>query len=439
MSGNRYPGRSPKREGNKVKTSKSRYLIVGGCAAGMAAAHAIREHDRHGEITVLSEEAFEPYFRPMIPFVVSGEKQPAGMMLKGCGPYTGNGISVRTGSRVISVDPGAKAVILQDKTAMEYEKILFATGSSPFIPPEIKGTDSEGVFALRNLENAISMTQRAAQASHAVMLGGGLLNLKAAFALLKRGIKVTLVVYSPEVLSQLMDPEDAVIIRRGLENAGLEIRTGVSAESIMSDNSGVTGVHLSDGSQIACQMVCIGKGVRPNTGFLKGSGIRLDTGGIAADRYTRCNLPDSFAAGDVAVTHNPVSGTSVSTALWTNAVEMGRCAGLNMAGIKTAYAGTFGILNATQVADVPFVSMGEVHTKGKNVDVVYRRTENSLRKLVFNHEGTRLVGGVFVGNIAKAGLYRYIIREKMPIAGLVRQMISNALNYGHFMSARSFG
>lgn len=415
-----------------MKTSKNSYLVVGGCAAGMAAAHAIREHDRHGTVTVLSEETFEPYFRPMIPYVISGEKRPEEMTLQGCGPYTSKNISVRTSSRVVSVDPAAKSVRLQDKEVVEYEKILLATGSSPYIPPEIGGTDAEGVFALRSIQHSVSMTKRAAKTSHAVMLGGGLLNLKAAFALLKCDIKVTLVVYSPEVLSQLMEPEDAVLIRQALENAGLEIRTGVAAENIMSDETGVTGVELSDGSQLSCQMVCIGKGVRPNTGFLEGSGILVDRG-IAVDQYTRCNLPDTFAAGDVAVTYNPVSGQPVSTALWTNAVEMGRCAGLNMAGVTTAYAGTFGILNATQVADVPFVSMGEVHTKGKDLQVVYRHTDNTLRKLVFSKDGTQLVGAVFVGDIARAGLYRYVIRGKLPVADITQQIINNTLHYGHFI------
>ena len=260
---------------------------------------------------------------------------------------------------------------LENGERFGYDKIMFATGSRPFIPPEIQGVAAKGVFALRTLSDAQAMAERAAQTNHAVMLGGGLLNLKTAFALLERGLKVTLVVYSPEVLSQLMEPEDALLIRRALEQAGLTIRTGASAVAVISGDNGVTGVALDDGSELACQMVCIGKGVRPNVDYLEGSGIALEKG-IVADRYTAASLPDHFTAGDVAVTHDPVTGNPVSTALWTNAVEMGRCAGLNMAGHKTAYSGTFGILNATQVADMPFVSMGVVHTKGTDCLVLYR-------------------------------------------------------------------
>lgn len=415
-----------------MSRDRSQYVIVGGSAAGMAAAHAIREKDARGTITVFSAEADMPYFRPLIPFLVSGRKQPAEMALAGCGPYIGGNIEIRTGTHVSKLDADAGCVVLEDGSSHGYEAVLLATGSRPHIPPDIEGTDAEGVFALRTLEDARRMAARLDRTRHAVMLGGGLLNLKAAFALLERGVKVTLAVYSPEVLSQLMEPQDAALIRQALDDAGLSIITGVAATGIVADASGVTGVALNDGRELPCEMVCIGKGVRPNVEFLDGSGIRVE-GGIVADRYTAASLPGAFAAGDVAVTYEPVTGRPVMTALWTNAVEMGRCAGLNMAGHRTAYGGTFGILNATQVAECPFVSMGVVHTGNGPYEVHEKTTETASRKLVFNADGNRLVGAVFVGDITQAGLYRYIIREKMDVAPFKRQIIDHRLHYGHLL------
>jgi len=429
-----HPGNCCGQKGDNVTEEKSKYIIVGGSAAGMAAAHTIRLHDRKGSVTVLSEEPDTPYFRPMIPFLVSGKKCAEDMVLAGCGPYTGRDIFTRTGARVESVNTAEKMVSVQGNGGLAYEKILFATGSRPYIPPEIKGTDANGVFALRTLADARKMAKRVEMSDHAVMLGGGLLNLKAAFALLERGLKVTLVVYSPEVLSQLMEPEDAFLIRKALDRAELKIKTGCSATHIISDSTGVTGIVLDHGGEMPCQMVCIGKGVRPNIEFLYGSDVQID-GGIVADRYTGCNALDTFAAGDVAVTFEPVSGDRIMTALWTNAVEMGRCAGLNMAGIKTAYSGTFGILNATQVADEPFVSMGVVHTKDHDFEIYRHVTETTYRKVVFNQEGTRLIGAIFIGDITNAGLYRYVIREKMPVMNVKRYIIDHTLHYGHFITA----
>jgi NAD(P)H-nitrite reductase large subunit len=416
-----------------VTEEESKYVIVGGSAAGMAAAHTIRLHDRGGAVTVLSEEPDTPYFRPLIPFVVSGKKRAEDMALSGCGPYTGRNIFIRTGARVESVNTTEKTVTVQGSGDLAYEKILFATGSRPYIPPEIEGTHAKGVFALRTLVDARNMAERVETSDHAVMLGGGLLNLKAAFALLERGLKVTLVVYSPEVLSQLMEPEDAFLIRKALDRARLKIKTGSAATHIISDHTGVTGVALDSGDEMPCQMVCIGKGVRPNVEFLDGSQVRID-GGIVADRYTACNTPDTFTAGDVAVTFEPVSGDRIMTALWTNAVEMGRCAGQNMAGIKTAYSGTFGILNATQVADEPFVSMGAVHTTDHDFEIYRHAKDRTYRKVVFNPEGTRLIGAVFIGDITNAGLYRYVIREKMPVMHIKRYIIEHTLHYGHFVT-----
>jgi NAD(P)H-nitrite reductase large subunit len=398
----------------------------------MAAAQSIREQDPNGSITVLSEEPDMPYFRPLIPYMVTGKKSAGAMELSGNGPYIAGDIDVRTDSRVDSVNVDGRTVSINSREELSYDKLLFATGSRPYIPPEIDGTGAEGVFALRTLSDARAMADRAAVTDHAVMLGGGMVNLKAAFALLERGVKVTLVVYSPEVLSRLMEPEDASLIREALDRAGLKIKTGCSVLAILSGKSGVTGVALDDGSEISCRMVCIGKGVRPNVEFLSGSKVLTDEG-IVVDKYTACNIPDTFAAGDVAVTFDPITGERIVTGLWTNAVEMGRCAGFNMAGRKTAYSGTFGIMNATQVADEPFVSMGIVHTRNTDYEVHVCATGSTYRKVVFSPQGDRLVGVLFIGDISKAGMYRYLIREKMSIGHIKSLIINQKLHYGHFL------
>ena len=417
-----------------MAADKAAYLIIGGSAAGMSAAQVIRDQEPEGIVTVLSEEPDMPYFRPMIPYVVTGKKNAEGIGLQGNGPYTRAGINILTGARVDSVDIPRRTVHIKGKAPFSYDRILFATGSRPYIPPDIEGTDANGVFALRTLADARAMAQKAQSTDHAVMLGGGLLNLQAAFALLEIGVRVTLVVYSPEVLSQLMEPGDAGLVRKALDNAGLKIITGCSAKGILSKNNSVTGVSLDDGSELVCQMVCIGKGVRPNIEFLAGSGIETDRG-IVVDKYTACNQPQTFAAGDVAVTFEPVTGSRIMTALWTNAVEMGRCAGHNMTGRKTAYPGTFGIMNATQVAKMPFVSMGIVHTKDTDFEVHVLSTGSTYRKVVFSPDGERLAGVLFIGDITGAGMYRYMIREKMRISRIKSHILDQTLHYGHFLKS----
>jgi nitrite reductase (NADH) large subunit len=411
-----------------------RYVIIGGSAAGMAAAQAIRDHDPRGTIQVLSEEADAPYFRPMIPFIISRKKEADQIYLQGRGPYQARDIELRLKTRAARIDATGRRVITDQGEAITYDRLLIATGSRPHIPADIEGIVQEGVFALRTIEDARQAAQRARNTRHAVMLGGGLLNLKAAFALLERGIRVTLVVFSPEVLSQLMEPADAHLIRRALDRAGLRIITGCSARRILGNGNGVTAVALDNGQEMDCQMVCIGKGVRPNADWIGDGQIRVD-GGVVVDQFTRTDAAHVFAAGDVAVTFDPITGAPMVTGLWTNAVEMGRCAGANMADRATAYGGTFGILNATQVARMPFVSMGIVHTSGKDYEIHIQSSPIAYRKLVFSPQGNRLVGALFVGDIARAGLYRAVIQEGLQVGAIKKQVIAHRLHYGHLLCA----
>ncbi|MBU0490372.1 MAG: FAD-dependent oxidoreductase [Chloroflexi bacterium] len=410
----------------------TRYVIAGGSAAGLAAAQAIRELDPRGLITVLSAEAAAPYYRPLIPFIIDGQKTVADIALLGQGPYTAPGIDVRLNATVTAVDPAARTVTVNETETVAYDRLLIATGSRPHVPPTIKGTDTPGIYALRTLADARDIAGRVGSAQHAIMAGGGMLNLKTAFALLECGLDVTMVVTSPEVLSQVMEPDGAALIRDALEQAGLRILTGRNIAQVLGGPDGVRGVRLDTGEELPCEIVCIGKGVRPNVEFLAGSGIKVDQG-VVVNEYTACHVSGVYAAGDVAVTFDPITGQRMMTALWTNAVEMGRCAGRNMAGQPTAYAGTFGILNATQVAEVPFVSMGIVHTAGTNYETHVAHTADTYRKLVFSEDGDRLIGVVFVGDINHAGLYRHLIRERTPLNGLKAAVIAHRLHYGHLL------
>jgi NAD(P)H-nitrite reductase large subunit len=411
----------------------TRYVIIGGSAAGMSAAQAIRKTDPRGAVTVLSAETDAPYFRPLIPYLISGKKSAAEMMMAGRGPYVGENITVWTGAPVTAIDVKEKNVSIAEGERIYFDRLLIATGASPVIPPEIKGTDAAGVFALRTLAQAKAAAKRVEKARRAVLLGGGLLNLKAAFSLLERGIEVTLVVFSPEVLSQLMEPADAARLRGALIAAGLNIMTGTAATAVCSGPGGVTGVLLDNGRSLACEMVFIGKGVVPNTALLRGSGIELEEGVIAGDD-TATSAAGVFTAGDVAMTYDPVLEKRIHTGLWTNAVEMGRCAGFNMAGKPTAYTGTLGIMNATQIGNEPFVSMGIVHTTNTDYETHISSGSGFYRKIVFSPDGRRLAGAVLSGDISGAGLLRAVMRERRPVDAFKSAIISGRLHYGHFLS-----
>ena len=415
-----------------MATNETRYLIIGASAAGMAAAEAIRKIDSRGPITVLSKEADLPYFRPMLPFLISGKKSESDIALIGQGPYQASGIDVRLKYQVETLNTTEQTVSIQNGEQLSYDKLLIAAGSRPIIPADIGDTKIEGVFALRTLADARRIAQHANRVKQVVMLGAGMLNIKATSALLELGLDITMVELETEILPWLMESEGAALIRHALTQAGIKVITGCTASQILSDKNGVNGVILNNGRELPCQMFCIGIGITPNVDFLEHSGIELERG-VVVDHFASSNAPNVYAAGDIAETVDSITGKKIVTGLWTNAVEMGRCAGYNMAGRATVHTGTFGILNATQVADEPFVSMGIVHTSDTDYETHVFSTRKTYRKLVFSEDGERLVGAVFVGDISHAGLYRYVIRERMDVAKIKGFIINQTLHYGHLL------
>jgi NAD(P)H-nitrite reductase large subunit len=413
-------------------TTKKHHVIIGASAAGMAAASAILKNDPGSRVTVLSDEADPPYFRPLIPFIISGKKSPSHVALMGQGPYIKEGIDLRLNTRALAIDPGNRRVTTTAEPLF-FDRLLIASGGAPLLPPEIEGTRMKGVYALRTLAQAREAALRSQTARRAVMIGGGLLNLKASFALLEKGVSVTLVVRSKEILSQLMEPDDALMIREALEGAGLKMITGASARRILSGGDGAAALLLDNGTELPAEMVFIGKGVRPAVDFLAGSGIDIDSG-VVVNPYTETSEKGIFAAGDAAATIDPITGEKIVTGLWTNAVEMGLCAGKNMAGGKTAYQGSFGVMNATQVAGLPFVSMGLTHTGESGVEVHRTLSKTAYRKLVFSGDGRRLIGLVMIGDIEKAGLYRFIMRERRDILKFKEKIIRHTLSSADMMA-----
>jgi NAD(P)H-nitrite reductase large subunit len=150
-----HPEKCCPERGDKVANNERRYVIIGASAAGMAAAEAIRQSDSTGFITVLSEEPVQPYFRPMIPFLISGKKSAADMTLIGQGPYSGTGIDVRLNFRAEAIDTKNQTVTVQGGDLVPYDRLLIATGSRPYIPPEIEGTEAENAEFIKRLKEIV--------------------------------------------------------------------------------------------------------------------------------------------------------------------------------------------------------------------------------------------------------------------------------------------
>jgi NAD(P)H-nitrite reductase large subunit len=241
-----------------------------------------------------------------------------------------------------------------------------------------------------------------------VVLGGGNVGLQTCEALLARGLTVTVVVTSPHLLSQMVDAEAGRRIADLFMRHGLNVRAGRDAVEIVGDGR-VEGVRLDDGELIGADLVIVGKGIKPNVEWLRGSGVCVGRG-IVVDLSGRTNVPGIFAAGDCAEAIDSLTGRSAVSGIWPVAYEMGRAAGSAAVGVERPSAGALR-MNASRFFGEPIISIGEVcpeRLEGATAEVLTNRN-GVYRKLVY-HQG-RLAGALLYGDISGAGGFYRRYRE----------------------------
>ncbi len=402
-----------------------RHVIVGASIAGMSAAKAIASKDPHASVELISDEKAKPYYRPLIPLLI--KKEDIDISFED-DLLNKKSVSLRC-DRVVGIDIGAKEAKLASGKKLPYDKLLLATGSRPVIPdiPGIKGT---GVFTFRKKDEALGIRAYAAGRKKALVVGGGLVGIKAAIALNELGLNVTVVEKLPQILLQRLDGKGASKISDVLKKSGISIMTGESVSEIVREAGSVKAVRLSSGGTVDADMVIVAIGTMPDLGFIKDAGIRTNKG-ILINEALQTSVADIYAAGDVVEYTDLSTGMPAVSGLWANAEEMGRLAGKNMTGANVKYAGFLSVLNSTEFLGVPVMSIGLIEPQGGDYEVITEDNIDSYRKLVF--KGDLLAGAVFIGEVANAGIYTNLIRNKIPIGELKEEAIEGSLAYIHFM------
>lgn len=408
-----------------------RYLIIGNSAAGIFAAETIRGLDPDGQITMISNENCLPYSRCLTSYFLGKEIPEEMMYIRDKEFYSETGIDFKHGY-VEQVDADSKSVLLDSGEKVAYDKLLIATGSSPFNPP-LEGSDVDGVFELRTLDDAKAMADFAPKVKAAVVMGAGLVGLKGAHGLHELGINVTIVGSAPQVMRHSIDVESASILTRLLEEDGYRVLLNTKVVKVLSEMNPdgrmtVAGVLLSTGEQIPCQMIIRAVGVRPNVKLVSGSGVSVNYG-IIVDEEMQTTVKDIYAAGDVAEGFDLLSGAKGVSALWPTATEQGIVAGCNMAGVKRVYHGSLA-LNSAVISGVGIVSVGLMNLPPGEGSVL-RASEpdkNYYRKFLIQ-DGC-LVGMIMVGDIGGAGILSGLIRKKAKVdANYLNQMLVNPIEY----------
>lgn len=262
------------------------------------------------------------------------------------------------------------------------------------------------------MEEALKVREYLKECKKAVVVGGALAGIKMTEALHRTGVQVTVVEQLPHILPFIADTETAHRMSRKMRQEGIEILTQDSAEEILVTKGKATGVRLASGKTVPADLVLLMVGVQPNIDFLADSGIAVDQA-VLTDREMETSVPDIYAAGDMVQFHDAVTGKDVVSALWGNAVHMGRTAGFNMSGIKAFVPPLLSSLNSTEIAGLPIISAGLLHTQSDRYTIYAEAQGENYRKLIFDQDG--LVGMIFLGDVSRAGVYTNLIRNRIPL------------------------
>ena len=400
-----------------------KYVIIGNGIASIGAIEGIRKVDTENQILIIGSEDAPAYGRPLISYLLAGKITPDRLTLRPLEFYEKSKVALKLGTTVASIDAKAKTVTTDKGEEIAYENLLVATGGNPFTPP-IPGADGADVYNFTNLAHAQTLISKAGEIKRAVVIGGGLIGLKAGESLFDRGVDVTILELSPRILSLAFDENAASLAGSRLAEVGLNVRCGVSAKEIQRDKDGkLKGVHLTDGDFLQCDVVVIAIGVVPNYNLAKEAGIAVDRG-IQVDDHMRASADGVFAAGDVAQAKDLLFGEDRVIPIWTNAYNQGFCAGKNMAGKDTPFTGSLS-MNSISFYGLPTISVGTVNPPegddSYEIATSLDEKKKSYRKLVFHND--RLVGYVLVGDIDMAGMYTAFVKFQMAVPEEAKKQI----------------
>jgi len=402
------------------------YLIIGNSAAGIAAVEAIRAKDQDSKLTIISDEEYPAYCRCLISYYLAGGVTQKVLTYRPKDFYKDNNIELILKKKVTRIDHKKSRVVCEDKTQLNYDSLLIATGASPKFP-DTKGIKKKGVFGFRTLKDAKDIEGLLPVTKTVCVLGGGLIGLKAAYALRKKNIEVKVIIKSNQVLSQILDFEAASFVQKRLEENGIELIFGQDVAEVIG-NGDVKAVKLESGKVIATPLVIVGKSVSPNVDLVKDTEIKVNEG-ISSDAHLQSSIPNIYAAGDVCESFDITLGVPAVNALWPIAVEQGKIAGANMRGEITDYAGSVG-MNSTDFFGLPMVSLGM--SKVKSVEGIEEIKINNVKQGVYKKvviKNGNLVGAILIGDIQNSGVYLRLIREKINITPIKEKLLSVGFGY----------
>jgi phenylglyoxylate dehydrogenase epsilon subunit len=393
---------------------KRKQVVVGSGTAAVNALKQLRKAGCDDEVIVLTMEKYHPYSPMSLPYVVLGKMTPADIQMVPDDFFDRMNAAFVKDRKVVAVDPSAQRLSYADGGTEAYDRLLIATGSDPIVPPVLEEVDAMGFHVMGDY---VALVRQLTGTKRVAIVGAGLVAMELASALATKGHVVTVIAPRERILRNYFDPEASERISDFFTASGVAIHLRWG-EAVKAERHGSgTVMRFAQGDEIEADVLLACLGVKARTGLLRGSGVVVNNG-IVVDRQMRTNIPNIFAAGDVAEACDFFSGQNRMNPILPSAAAQGKVAGDNMADRVSEYEGSLA-MNAFNFFDHLAFSIGKV-AAGAGDDVVTARHNGSYTRLVF--AGDRLTGASFLDVDVEAGVIQYLIRKKVEI-GKYREML----------------
>ena len=396
------------------RRGRAQLVVVGNGMAGMRAGEELiaRAPDRF-EITVIGAEPRPNYNRILLSAVLAGEKTLDEIVVNPRGWYAERGIRLLAGTRATAIDRAARRVALADGTSLPYDKLLLATGSKPLAPP-VPGLAFPNVRAFRDIADAQAMMAAAQSGGRAVVIGGGLLGLEAAWGLKRRGMAVALVHLMPTLMERQLDVAAGELLRRDLEARGIAFFTNSQTEEIVG-NDRAEAVVLADGRRIPADFVVLAVGIRPNIDLARDADLDVNRGILVGDDMATSD-PDIHAVGECIEHNGQVFG--LVAPIWDQA----KVCGARLAGDADAVYVPPPVFTSLKITGVDVFSAGRLAVAdAADEEITLHDEKRGLYKKVILRED-RVVGSVLYGSVADGPWYVELMRARADVS-LIRDQI----------------
>jgi nitrite reductase (NADH) large subunit len=358
------------------------------------------------DITVFGAEPHGNYNRILLSPVLAGEKTVDDIMLNTREWYAKNGITLHAGDPVVKIDRPRRSLYSKSGVELQYDRLLLATGSKPFIIP-VPGHQLPGVIAFRDIQDVETMLEAARNHRHAVVIGGGLLGLEAANGLLRQGMDVTVVHVMDSLMERQLDKPAAALLKTSLERKGLRIMLNAHTAEIVGPDR-VTALRFKDGSEIPADLVVMTAGVRPNIDLAKSAGLQCDRA-IMVDDTLQTFDPRIYAVGECVQHRKALFG--LVAPIWDQA----RVCATHLAGFGHSRYVQQATATKLKVTGVDLYSAGDFIGNADSEDLVMRDPRRGVYKRLVLKDN-RVIGAVLYGDVKDGPWYFELIQNKTDIA-----------------------